>query len=265
MAPTVPCTGGWFPLSDPGVPVPLVEAARAGDAAAVRDLVGARGADANVASARDGTALHAASRGGHATVIRVLLRVPGVEADRPFRGVSPLHLASLEGHEEAVEALLEAPLRVDVNVRAHDGMAPLHWAALRGDAAVAEALIATPGIDANAVNRHGRTPLHMASRGGCTHAQVVKVLLAAPGIDVNRTNPAGWTPLHYACRARCAKTAAILVAAGADPDRRDARGWTPLDAACSTHGDSDACILAIKRTLADAELVATCKVLLHAA
>ena len=61
-----------------------------------------------------------------------------------------------------------------------------------GHTEVVELLLKTPGIDVNAVDRYGQTPLYVAA------TEVVELLLKAPGIDVNAKQEDGWTPLYLA-------------------------------------------------------------------
>jgi len=53
-------------------------------------------------------------------------------------GYTPLHWAALKGHEEIVEALIDAG--ADLNTTNNLGRTPLHWAALKGHEEIVEAL-----------------------------------------------------------------------------------------------------------------------------
>jgi hypothetical protein len=73
-------------------------------------------------------------------------------------GSTPLHCAVWKGHEQMVEALLEAGADVNAhNENDHWGTTPLHAAAHANQAAIAQLLIAH-GADVNAMDREGRTP-----------------------------------------------------------------------------------------------------------
>ena len=53
------------------------------------------------------------------------------------------------------------------------------------------------GVDVNATNQYGNTPLYVGCYYGDT--EIVKLLLAHPDIDVNLQNRTRWTALHYLC------------------------------------------------------------------
>jgi ankyrin repeat protein len=57
-------------------------------------------------------------------------------------------------------------------------------------------LLAAPGINVNAADKNGPTPLSRAANRG--HEAVVGRLLAAPGIDINVADKNGKTPLLVA-------------------------------------------------------------------
>ena len=84
---------GWM-SADP----PITDAARRGDAEAVRSLLRA-GADAN-ASAGDGmTALHWAADAGHPEIAQVLMYAGAtVDAATRLGNYTPFHLAARPGH-----------------------------------------------------------------------------------------------------------------------------------------------------------------------
>jgi ankyrin repeat protein len=56
-------------------------------------------------------------------------------------------------------------------------------------------LLIEHGADAAAQDKHGLSPLHLASRSG--HPEVVQTLLTY-GAYPNVRDKSGWTPLHFA-------------------------------------------------------------------
>jgi ankyrin repeat protein len=88
------------------------------------------------------------------------------------------------------------------------------------------------GVDVNAVNGTGETPLHKAVIGGDT--DMVEALVAAEA-NVNARDDFGNTPLHNVASAislmNKAQIANILMAAGANVNTVNNDGKTPLDIA----------------------------------
>ncbi len=75
------------------------------------------------------------------------------------------------------------------------------------------------GVDVNAKNDVGYSPLHYESR-----VEVAELLIKA-GADVNAKDNRGLTPLHCT---NSVEVAELLIKAGADVNAKDNRGFTPL-------------------------------------
>ena len=104
--PTAAQSGGAF-----GLPIPLIDAAKASDLAAVRALVDAD-ADVNAAQSDGATALHWAVYREDLETATLLIRAGADVNKANDLGVTPLLMACTNGHAELVEALLaEAPNR----------------------------------------------------------------------------------------------------------------------------------------------------------
>jgi len=101
-----------------------------------------------------------------------------------------IHTAAMNGNLAGVQAELDKG--VDVNKR-YGGMTPLHFAVAVGHKEIAELLI-TKGADVNAKGEWDRTPLHAAATNG---KKEVAELLIAKGADVNAKSDFG-TPLDLA-------------------------------------------------------------------
>ena len=107
---------------------------------------------------------------------------------------TPLHLASLHGHLEVVDALLApaggAATPADANARSLEGATALHLAAFAGHANVVARLCRAPGVLPDVPDHQGRTPLHVAAARG--HDSVV-VEMWARGAAIDPADAHGWT------------------------------------------------------------------------
>jgi acyl-CoA-binding protein len=120
-------------LQGPEALPPLLQAARAGNAAAVEQLL-QQGDDANQAGSEGERALHWAADRGHLAVLRLLLERGADVNAADCDGLTPLHYTALAEQAAAAEALAEAPgARLDL--RSAEGetaaeVAPASWSFL---------------------------------------------------------------------------------------------------------------------------------------
>jgi hypothetical protein len=102
----------------------------------------------------------------------------------PGSNATLLSVASEEGSEEAVRALIAAGADVNMASICEMGFTPLHVAADRGSEPIARALIAA-GADVNKANKFGVTPIRMAAQNG--HEAVIRALIAAGAVEDEAT------------------------------------------------------------------------------
>ncbi|KAL4618200.1 cyclin-dependent kinase 4 inhibitor C-like [Arapaima gigas] len=100
-------------------------------------------------------------------------------------------------------------------------------AAATGNAELLRTLL-EGGVDADAVNRFGRTALQVMMMGS---DRVAELLLSYGGNPNVRDPLTGSTPLHDAARLGFLDTARVLVRFGAQVDARDSRHLRPMDLA----------------------------------
>ncbi len=118
--------------------------------------------------------------------------------ERPLQSSgTPLHYATVCGLHAFVKVLI-GEHKHDVDSQDLNKSTPLHMASLRGHENVACVLLDC-GADVAAKDKDGWTPLHVASEEG--HLEVVRVLLEH-GAPTTAQDKDGWTPLHVALQAR---------------------------------------------------------------
>ena len=140
-----------------------------------------------------------------------------------------IHLAAELGSIRQVRRFIEKG--VDINAVNEDGETPLHMAVFNRNKDVFEFLIAN-GAEVNAKSNDGDTILHDVAWAGET--EMVSILIKH-GADVNARDNSGDTPLHEAVRK--GRTAAVkqLIMNGADVTVADRRGRTALGIARKEH------------------------------
>jgi ankyrin repeat protein len=136
-----------------------------------------------------------------------------------------------DGDLKAVRAQLDAG--IDVNALDADGNTPLLLASVYAGPEGVELLL-KKGADVNAANKLGVTPLHRAA----TNYEKAKLLVDA-GANVTVKTKSGRTPLTLAARRYGNnQTVKLLLDKGADAKERNDRGVTPIQVAAAC-GDLD--------------------------
>jgi ankyrin repeat protein len=154
------------------------------------------GADATGITINEQPILHWAAQKGHVEVVKQLV-LAGADATGITINEQPiLHWAAQKGHVAVVNALL-GKAGIEVNARDNDGKSPLHCAAEKGEVKVVEKLLEHKDIDVNAENGDGETPLHLAAIYG--QLAVVNALIQKDA-NLNAANKQGKTPLHWAAQ-----------------------------------------------------------------
>ncbi len=179
--------------------------------------------------------LHAACQADNAEMLRYRLDAGADVDDSAAKdGWTPLIVASLLGHVECVDALLEANATVDK--MADDGSTALVHASRTDNFECAQALI-DAGADVDLQTNTGWTPLVFACwNGGIRCARS----LVAAGSDLHKpcrlnwlAADHGWTALTGACLNGHVNCVDVLVGAGVDVDQAKSDGRTALMVACS--------------------------------
>ncbi|XP_076311848.1 LOW QUALITY PROTEIN: histone-lysine N-methyltransferase EHMT2-like [Tachypleus tridentatus] len=140
---------------------PLMYSVEAGHTSVVEYLVKA-GAQLDARGEDGMTALHLAARCGNVEICKVLLDTGRINVNiQDDGGWTPVIWASEHSKPAVVRLLLERG--ADPNLRDNEENIALHWSAFSGCLEISQ-LFLDIGCDLGAVNEHGDTPLHIASR-----------------------------------------------------------------------------------------------------
>lgn len=118
-------------------------------------------------------------------------------------------------------------LSVLISIACHLGPSSSAASAASGGDLVSMKRMLDAGLDPNARDASGYTPLIAAARGG--NVPMVRLLISR-GADPNRSDGAvnAWTPLLHAIHKAQPGSTAALLDAGANPNATDPNGTTPL-------------------------------------
>ncbi|KAL1350121.1 uncharacterized protein LOC107491689 isoform X1 [Arachis duranensis] len=133
------------------------------------------------------TPLHIASLLGHQDFCKILLENnPAFAFEVNSEGRCPLHLASAKGHVEVVKILLQINQEACM-VRDKDDMIPLHFAAMRGHAAAVEELVrARPESVKERIVTDDSSVLHLCVR--FNHLEALKFLVETMRLEAAEDN-----------------------------------------------------------------------------
>lgn len=182
--------------------------------------------DVNMVDINMMPALCSAARGGHDAVLNLLIDANADLGQPCHGGMRALHHACNTINEGSIRTLVNAG--ADVNIKDDNGNTPLFWCASRGVLACANIVLAA-NADHKAVNNDGSTLLHRSAANG--HVMMCKFWVTKKGLDINAKDSRGDTPLHLASRCGIGPTIAVLVECGADKSIQNNLGKTPVELA----------------------------------
>lgn len=208
---------------------PLVVALNKGHMNVVQALAAA-GASVNTSDKDENTPLHEAARSGNKDIVELLL-AKGADVNAKNKSKNtPLYNAAYHGKADVVELFLS---RSQGNI---EGKEEAILLALRYGLKEVVAVFLAHGMDVNARNKDGASPLHVAVNpyGIVKDAVGLIELLIAKGADINAKDNDGDTPLLAAVGSYSGakkEIVELLLAKGADVNARTNKGFgdkTPL-------------------------------------
>lgn len=208
------------------------------------------GADVNLANADRlaYTPIEVAAREGHSEIVQLLINDGAyIDKGNSING-SALIGACIAGHEKIVKQLIKAG--ANVNHLMNGGNSALHYLCqyakqhasvqsfeiIDGEekevpnnrykiyCSIVNTLIKN-GIDVNAINQYGKTPLILACE---TNAPEFVSFLLKSNVVVNFRNAKGYTAIHGACDFGNLDCCKLLIKGGADINATDQDGFTPI-------------------------------------
>uniref|UniRef100_A0A8U8C8B2 Uncharacterized protein n=1 Tax=Geospiza parvula TaxID=87175 RepID=A0A8U8C8B2_GEOPR len=186
------------------------------------------GADPSLRDKQGYTAVHYAAAYGNRQNLELLLEMSfncleDVESTVP---VSPLHLAAYNGHCEALKALAETLVNLDV--RDHKGRTALYLATERGASECVQVLT-SHGASALVKERKRKwTPLHAAAANGNTDSLHLLIDSGERADITDVMDIHGQTPLMLAIMNGHVDCVHLLLDKGSTADAADKRGRTAL-------------------------------------
>ena len=220
-------------LEDDGRTPLLLAASMPGWSSILELMLKRRDVELDAVDANGRNALHAAARLGRWAGVRALLATGKFDVNgRDREGLTALAHVVQWGQNDGSRRALDLLLRtkgLDVNAPDKAGFTPLMWAARDGNLRAVRALLNRPEIDVQARDENkGRTAFLWAIADG--HLDVVEALIAHKGVDVGAVSERGRTgALHVAARNKRWKIVKRLLRLSIlDVNARDGTGSTPL-------------------------------------
>nr|AAD33043.1 alpha-latrocrustotoxin precursor [Latrodectus tredecimguttatus] len=171
--------------------------------------------------------IHASATAGNDDVARLLLAKNNGLLNVPDKnGYTPLHIASERKNNDFVKFLLEKGADVNVRTFANE-LTPLHLAARQDFTIIVKTLMEKRGIDVNAKERAGFTPLHLSIT---SNSRAARTLINETPAGINIKSNSGLTPLHLAVLQNNLSAAKVLVKSNKKVklNEMDNNGMTPL-------------------------------------
>ncbi|XP_055886580.1 transient receptor potential cation channel subfamily A member 1-like isoform X2 [Biomphalaria glabrata] len=163
-----------------------------------------------------------AQNGNAKEVARIVQTDPSRLHVKNNQGQNALHLASLKGHQQVVEVLIE--FHPDLDVVDNHGNTALHLAVSSKKPEIIDLLLKS-GANPTIKNHLHMMPIHVAAE--LNNIDVVNVLLDN-GVDANWTGESGMTALHYAAAKDNGEVMKVMMQRGGKPCKKCDYGYYPI-------------------------------------
>ncbi|KAI0536108.1 ankyrin repeat-containing domain protein [Xylaria digitata] len=220
------------PSSPSDIALGAQEAARAGNANLVNDLLGAEVKDQLSQSVLLEIITAASSSGDESLIIDLIDRLSAEGRDElSKRGKTLLFRAARLGLARLVEKLLEMGTPVDPTIPYSKDTftTPFCVAVVAGHTSTVKVLL-NHGANANFRSHLQRTPLSLAASQG--NADMIECLVKQGKADIEHldtgSDPRGLTPLFIACEWGNPLVVKKLIDLGVDPSKPDDKEWAPI-------------------------------------
>lgn len=184
----------------------------------------ALGKDTTVMNGRDNrgmTPLHLAALEGQYYAATLLLARGASVVDRTNFGETPLHLAAAGGHLRILKALIcDLPSRTILNEKDSMGWTVAHHAVVSGNDELVRYVISQENVDLTRVDRHGRTPFAFAAWLASSDIVTMFFENDRPGADLEFRDAFGNTLVHLAARGDNESTIPFFLARIAEEGNR---------------------------------------------
>jgi ankyrin repeat protein len=196
------------------------------------------GADIQLVDTKGRTALHRAALKGHVAVAEVLLEKDPTLLMQPNEtGDLPIHIAArYNNHTDFIQFLLQKESTVQQGIEllrirnkdeeGNENETLLHMAVSNGNKDMVIFFI-EKGLDINATNARGETPLYYAVYYYRDSLEILQFLIQAKA-NLNLLTKTGDTPLHLAAYRGYHEVVSCLLRYGINPSRRNKYGEEPL-------------------------------------
>ncbi|XP_068620625.1 transient receptor potential cation channel subfamily A member 1 [Battus philenor] len=152
--------------------------------------------------------LHYASREGHIRSLENLIRLGACINLKNNKNESPLHFAARYGRYNTASQLLDSDKGTFIiNENDGEGLTPLHIASREGHTRVVQLLLNRGALLHR--DHNGRNPLHLAAMSGYT--QTIELLHSVHSHLLDQTDKDGNTPLHLATMENKPNSIALLL------------------------------------------------------